>query len=228
MTVDSTWMGGNRASRGAKASTCHIGTQVPGGPARLEGRVPALTTGPAAAVRTARPPALDLSTSAVAVQWSDGTPGLELDVSALICGEDRQVLSDDHFIFYNKQKTPDGAVTLGGSAMAGAVNADRATISMHLDRLPLIAHSVVLAVTVDDGTGVSRFFDKVPGAIVRVWSATAGVELASYRLSERHGDRNALVYAEFWRSGAHWRFRAIGQDYPGGLHDIARRYGVDV
>jgi tellurium resistance protein TerD len=53
-------------------------------------------------------------------------------------------------------------------------------------------------------------------------------ELARYDLSEDASTETAMVFGELYRSGAEWKFRAIGQGYSTGLAGIARDYGVPV
>ena len=68
---------------------------------------------------------------------------MALDVCALVCGGTR-VLSDDHFVFYNNPRTPDGSV-----AMVEAFARDRAAIRVGFDGLPPGADRLVLAAAVD-------------------------------------------------------------------------------
>ncbi|MDQ2795610.1 MAG: TerD family protein, partial [Actinomycetota bacterium] len=43
----------------------------------------------------------------------------DLDASALLCGADDKVLSDDHFVFYNNLLSPDGSVEHTGDDLTG-------------------------------------------------------------------------------------------------------------
>ncbi|HZG88918.1 MAG TPA: TerD family protein, partial [Pseudonocardia sp.] len=46
--------------------------------------------------------------------------------------------------------------------------------------------------------------------------------------SEDASTETAMVFGELYRSGAEWKFRAVGQGYASGLAGIARDYGVNV
>ena len=53
-------------------------------------------------------------------------------------------------------------------------------------------------------------------------------ELARYDLTEDASTETAMVFGELYRSGAEWKFRAVGQGYASGLTGIAKDYGVNV
>jgi tellurium resistance protein TerD len=52
--------------------------------------------------------------------------------------------------------------------------------------------------------------------------------LARYDLSEDYSTETALVFGELYRSGADWKFRAVGQGYASGLSGVAADFGVTV
>ncbi|MBJ7472230.1 MAG: TerD family protein, partial [Solirubrobacteraceae bacterium] len=52
------------------------------------------------------------------IRRTDGAD-FDLDASALLCGADERVLSDDHFIFYNQLKSPDETVVHTGDNLTG-------------------------------------------------------------------------------------------------------------
>ena len=49
-----------------------------------------------------------------------------------------------------------------------------------------------------------------------------------YDLSEDAATETAMVFGELYRSGAEWKFRAVGQGYAAGLVGIAQDFGVSV
>jgi len=71
-------------------------------------------------------------------------------------------------------------------------------------------------------------FGQVRNAFIRVVDQGGNAELARYDLSEDASTETAMVFGELYRSGAEWKFRAVGQGYTSGLSGIARDYGVAV
>ena len=51
-------------------------------------------------------------------------------------------------------------------------------------------------------------------------------EIVRYDLSEDAASETTMVFAEIYRNGAEWKFRAVGQGYASGLHGIATDYGI--
>ena len=47
-------------------------------------------------------------------------------------------------------------------------------------------------------------------------------------LTEDASTETAMIFGELYRSGAEWKFRAVGQGYASGLAGIAQDFGVNV
>ncbi|MEU0840060.1 restriction endonuclease [Streptomyces sp. NPDC005962] len=153
------------------------------------------------------------------MSWSGA---VALDVCALVCDGDR-VLSDDHFVFFNNPRTPDGTV----SALP-ATAPDRAAVRVAFDALPPEADRLVLAAAVDPeadpGADLSGFAD----ARIRLLDAS-GAELGQLEVSDGRPGETALVLGSFRRrAGGDWDFVIGGKGYPGGLEALVREYGIDV
>ena len=71
-------------------------------------------------------------------------------------------------------------------------------------------------------------FGQVRNAFIRVVNQADNTEIARYDLSEDASTETAMVFGELYRSGAEWKFRAVGQGYSAGLAGIARDFGVNV
>ncbi|MFI0775745.1 restriction endonuclease [Streptomyces sp. NPDC021212] len=145
-----------------------------------------------------------------------------LDVCALVCDGDR-VLSEDHFVFFNNPRTPDGTVSA-----APATAPDRAAVRVAFDALPPEADRLVLAAAVDPevdpGADLSGFAD----ARIRLLDAS-GAELGRLEVSDGRRGETALVLGSFRRrAGGDWAFVIGGKGYPGGLEALVREYGIDV
>jgi len=68
----------------------------------------------------------------------------------------------------------------------------------------------------------------VRNAFIRIVNQTGGTEITRYDLTEDASTETAMVFGELYRSGAEWKFRAVGQGYASGLRGIAHDYGVTV
>lgn len=152
----------------------------------------------------------------------------DLDASAIATGEDKKVVSDKHFIFFNNLKSPEGSIEHKGDNRTGEGEGDDEVIDIDLAATPPNITSVFFPVSIYDADSRSQSFGQVRNAYIRVVDKANGNELARYDLSEDASTETAMVFGELYRNGAEWKFRAIGQGYASGLAGIARDYGVNV
>jgi len=152
----------------------------------------------------------------------------DLDATALMTGTNGKVLSDQHFVFYNNLRSPDGSVEHTGDNLTGEGDGDDESINVDLVAVPAEVQSVVFPVSIHDADSRGQSFGQVRNAFIRVVDRSNGRELARYDLSEDASSETAMVFGELYRRGAEWKFRAIGQGYASGLAGIARDYGVNI
>ncbi|MFJ7998194.1 TerD family protein [Streptomyces sp. NPDC096310] len=152
----------------------------------------------------------------------------DLDASALLCDGSGKVVSDQHFVFYNNLKSPDGSVEHTGDNLTGEGDGDDETVKVDLSAVPASISKIVFPVSIHDAESRGQSFGQVRNAYIRVVNQAGGAELARYDLSEDASTETAMVFGELYRNGAEWKFRAIGQGYASGLAGIASDYGVNV
>ena len=172
-----------------------------------------------------------LTAVAVGLGWdARTTTGVEfdLDASAIACGTDKRVLSDQHFIFFNNLRSPEGSIEHTGDNLTGEGDGDDEVINVDLAGTPPNIDSIVFPVSIYDADARSQSFGQVRNAYIRVVNRANGSEIARYDLSEDASTETAMVFGELYRNGADWKFRAVGQGYASGLAGIARDFGVNV
>jgi len=161
------------------------------------------------------------------VRTTTGTD-FDLDASAICCDADGKVVSDQHFIFFNNMKTPDGTVEHTGDNVTGEGEGDDEQVKVNLASMDQSVGKIVFPVSIYDASTRSQSFGQVSGAFIRVVNQADNTELARYDLSEDASTETAMVFGELYRNGSDWKFRAIGQGYSSGLAGIAKDYGVNV
>ena len=152
----------------------------------------------------------------------------DLDASALLVGADGKVLSDQHFVFFNNLKSPDGTVEHTGDNLTGEGEGDDEMIKVNLAGVAPEVDKIVFPVSIHDADARGQSFGQITNAFIRVVNAADNNELTRYDLSEDYSTETALVFGELYRNGAEWKFRAVGQGYASGLAGIAKDYGVNV
>lgn len=161
------------------------------------------------------------------IRTTTGTD-FDLDASALATGEDKKVLSDSHFVFFNNLRSPEGSIEHTGDNTTGEGEGDDEVIKVDLAGTPPTITNVFFPVSIHEADSRGQSFGQVQNAYIRVVDQANGSELARYDLSEDASTETAMVFGELYRAGAEWKFRAIGQGYASGLAGIARDYGVNV
>ena len=161
------------------------------------------------------------------VRSTTGNP-YDLDASALATGPNLRVLSDSHFVFYNNLRSPEGSIEHTGDNLTGEGEGDDEVINVDLAATPPSITNIFFPVSIHDADARGQSFGQVRNAYIRVVDRNTGLELARFDLSEDASTETAMVFGELYRSGAEWKFRAIGQGYASGLAGIARDYGVNV
>ncbi|MFH8557931.1 TerD family protein [Streptomyces celluloflavus] len=155
----------------------------------------------------------------------------DLDASAIVCGPDHKVISDEHFIFYNNLTSPDSAVRHTGDNLTGDGDGDDEQLLVDLDRLDAPdakVSQVVFTVSIHDAERRDHSFGQVSDAFIRVVDNLTGREMCRYELSLDAAGETAMVFGALYRRNGEWKFRAIGQGYASGLAGIATDYGVNV
>ncbi|MEU7602963.1 restriction endonuclease [Streptomyces sp. NPDC041003] len=179
----------------------------------LRGR---LGGGPA---RPAPEPAPPADHNVLGMSWSGS---VALDVCALVCTGNR-VLSEDHFVFFNNPRTPDGSVRSREHARP-----DKAALEVSFDALPSQADRLVLVAAIDPEVDPHADLAGFTDAHIRLLSA-GGEELGRLDVSDGRAGETALVLGSFRRrSNGDWDFVIGGKGYRGGLEALLGEYGVEV
>ena len=74
----------------------------------------------------------------------------DLDASAIGAGSNKKVLSDQHFIFFNNLRSPDGSIEHKGDNTDGEGEGDDEQIDVNLAAVPAEIESVVFPVSIYD------------------------------------------------------------------------------
>ncbi|MBY6368006.1 TerD family protein [Rhodococcoides corynebacterioides] len=161
------------------------------------------------------------------VRTTTGTD-FDLDASAIALGTDKKVVSDQHFVFFNNLKSPDGSIEHIGDNTTGEGDGDDEVINVELSAVPPNIDTITFPVSIYEADARSQSFGQVRNAYIRVVDKSTGSELARYDLSEDASTETAMVFGELYRNNNEWKFRAVGQGYASGLAGIARDFGVNV
>ncbi|MGW0839045.1 restriction endonuclease [Streptomyces sp. NPDC002787] len=186
-------------------------------PAPASPALPAQRTSPDDARTGAAPDHVDHSV--LGMSW---TGGVALDVCALVCHGDR-VLSDDHFVFYNNLRTPDGTVRA-----VPPTAPDKAAIQVSFDALPDTADRLVLVAAIDPAVNPDADLSGFTDAHIRLLDPSRA-EQGRLEVSDGRTGETALTLGSFRRrANGDWDFVLGGKGYGGGLEELVQDYGIEV
>ena len=154
----------------------------------------------------------------------------DLDASAFMLGEDKKLPVDEFFVFYNNQKSPDGAVESSGDDTTGGNSdgGDDETLTVDLSKVDTRIQEIVFTVTIHEAEVRKQNFGQVSNAYIRIFDEASNTELIRYDLGEDFSIETAVVVGEMYRNNGEWKFNAIGSGFQGGLEALCKNYGVNV
>lgn len=171
-----------------------------------------------------------LTVATVGLGWDPRTTSgeaFDLDASALLIGADGKVRSSADFIFYNQPAAADKSVVHLGDNRSGAGDGDDEQITIDLRLVASDVVRVVIVVSIDQADARRQNFGQVRGAYCRIVDQDEK-EIVRFDLSEDAAPETAMLFAEVYRNGSDWKFKAVGQGYTSGLAGIADDFGVQL
>lgn len=154
---------------------------------------------------------------------STGTD-FDLDTSVFILGENKKILSDDHFIFYNNLKSPDGAVEHTGDNLTGDGDGDDESINVDLSKIAPEATEICVIVTIHEAESRRQNFGQVRNSFVRIYNQETKEEVLKYELEEDFSVETAVEFGRLYKRNGEWKFEAVGIGMKGGLADFLQKY----
>lgn len=154
---------------------------------------------------------------------STGT-AFDLDASVFVMGENKKILTDSHFVFYNNPKTPDGAVEHTGDNLTGDGDGDDEQIKVDLSKIDANASEICIVVTIHEAEDRKQNFGQVRNSYIRIFDSNSNTELLKYELEEDFSIETAIEFGRIYKRGADWKFEAVGTGMKGGLEDFLTKY----
>ncbi|MFB2119807.1 TerD family protein [Parapedobacter sp. 2B3] len=148
----------------------------------------------------------------------------DLDASVFILGENKKMLSDQHFVFYNNLKSPNDAVIHTGDNLTGDGDGDDEQIIVDLSKIENHATEICIVITIHEADVRSQNFGQVRNSFIRIVDASSNQELLKYELEEDFSIETAVEFGRIYRRNGEWKFEAVGVGMKGGLEDYLNKY----
>lgn len=148
----------------------------------------------------------------------------DLDASVFILGNNKKVLSDSHFIFYNNLKSPDGSVIHTGDNLTGDGDGDDEQVNIDLSKISSEVKEICIVVTIHDAENRKQNFGQVRNSFIRIVDDSNNTEMVKYELEEDFSIETAVEFGRIYNKDGQWKFEAIGAGMKGGLQDYLNKY----
>jgi tellurium resistance protein TerD len=148
----------------------------------------------------------------------------DLDASVFILGDNRKILSDSHFIFYNNLKSPDEAVIHTGDNLTGDGDGDDEQVKIDLTKINPAVKEFCIVVTIHDAVSRKQNFGQVRNSFIRIVDESNNAEIVKYELEEDFSIETAVEFGRIYNKDGQWKFEAMGVGMKGGLEDYLNKY----
>ena len=150
--------------------------------------------------------------------------GFDLDASVFILGDNKKIISDSHFVFYNNLKSPDEAVIHTGDNLTGEGEGDDEQIRIDLTKINPAVKEICIVVTIHDAVNRKQNFGQVRNSFIRIVDDSNNTEVVKYELEEDFSIETAVEFGRIYNREGQWKFEAIGVGMKGGLEDYLNKY----
>ncbi|MBK5720875.1 TerD family protein [Dysgonomonas sp. Marseille-P4677] len=156
-------------------------------------------------------------------QSSTGTD-FDLDASVFILGENKKILADEYFVFYNNLHSPDGAIKHTGDNLTGEGAGDDEQIKVDLSKINPSATEICIVVTIHNADERRQNFGQIRNSFIRIFNSDTNEEILKYELEEDFSIETAVEFGRIYKRGTEWKFEAVGVGERGGLENYLQKY----
>lgn len=150
----------------------------------------------------------------------------DLDCSVFLLDANKMIPTENHFVFYNNQNSPDGAVKHSGDDRTGANSAggDDEQIRIDCSKLDPAIQELLFVVTIADAESRSQNFGQVRESYIRILDNDTNAEIAKYELDEEFSIETAIEFGRLYKKDGAWKFDASGVGYKNDLAYFVQKY----
>lgn len=172
---------------------------------------------------------IGLSKITVGLGWdpNEGTGhDFDLDASAIMINENRKLLSEQHFVFYNNLKSPDGSLEHTGDDPDGKSSDgdDDEAIKIDLNKVGSDVQEILFVVTIEDFQARRQNFGQVRNSYIRIVDDLKSEEIAKYELDEDFSIETGVEFGRLYKRNGQWKFEASGIGYQADLAFFLEKY----
>lgn len=126
----------------------------------------------------------------------------DLDASVFVLGENKKIVSDEFFVFYNNLQTPDKSVTHTGDNLTGDGDGDDEQIKIDLTGIDPRVKEIIVVVTIHEADSRNQNFGQVRNSFIRVFNTETNEEILKYELDEDFSIETAVEFGRVYEKTA--------------------------
>ena len=158
--------------------------------------------------------------------WDVATVGqdFDIDISAFLVGNNNKVNQIPQDVIFFNNKFGDG-IYLEGDNRTGAGEGDDERIQIDLSQIRSDIQRIVFIVTIHEAQARRQTFGMVNNSYVRLLDAKNNErELCRFNLKEDGSTVTSVLFAELYKDGYEWYFKAIGDGKIADLNGMLGLY----
>jgi tellurium resistance protein TerD len=170
-----------------------------------------------------------LNKISVGLGWHPNTgtgEDFDLDASAFMLNQYKQLPSARYFVFYHNLDSHDGALHHTGDDPTGGNSdeGDDEIITVNLEMVHPLIVEILFVVSIHEYEERKQNFGQVRNAYIRIVDDESGKEIAKYELDEDFSVESAIEFGRLYRKDNKWRFEAAGIGYTQDLAFFVKKY----
>ena len=158
--------------------------------------------------------------------WDVATIGqdFDLDIAAFLLNANGKVQNiPDDVIFFNNMQGQ--GIYLEGDNRTGAGDGDDERITIDLSQIRSDIAKIVFVTTIHEAQAKRQTFGMVENSYIRLLDAKNNEkEVCRFNLKEDGSTSTSVIFAELFRDGFEWQFKAVGEGKMADLNGILSLY----
>ena len=157
--------------------------------------------------------------------WDISTNGsdFDLDIAAFLLDRNNKFNDVSNVIFFNNKQGQ--GIALGGDNRTGAGDGDDENIEINLQNINPSIEKIVFVVTIHNAMQKRQTFGMINNSYVRLVDLDQnGKELCRFNLKENGSTATSVIFAELYKDGQDWQFKAVGEGKIADLNGVLALY----
>ena len=154
---------------------------------------------------------------------SKGGDSFDLDIAAFMLDKNEKFNTVDNVIFFNN-KVGQG-ITLEGDNRTGIGEGDDERINIDLSQIDNNICKIVFVVSIDKAREKRQTFGMIDNSYVRLLDVeNSEKEICRFNLKENGSTATSIIFANLYRDGQEWQFKALGEGMIADLNGVLALY----